>query len=280
MHLRNFSLRVGAGILDVGEAGNPQGWPVILIPGLSDSWRSYLPLMAALPADLRLIAVSLRGHGDSTKSPTGYRLVDLANDIVAVMQGLGIARASVVGHSLGSTVAQKVAEIAPTRVANLALIGAFVRMGANPAVSGLWTEAIHPLTDPVDPAFVREFQEGAVGPETAQSVIESAITESLKLTAADWKWALAAAMAEDLIHALHDYAGPVLVLYGAGDAYSLADEQVALCRAARRRLVHRRDLGHSPHWEQPAEVAATLADFVGLDTGHVPITTCEGPAHL
>lgn len=95
MDLRNFTLRAGAIDLDIGETGNPDGRPVILIPGLSDSWRSYLPLMAEMPADLRLIGISLRGHGDSTKAATGYGLADMAGDILAAMDGLGIARASV-----------------------------------------------------------------------------------------------------------------------------------------------------------------------------------------
>src|SRR3990170_9046560 len=111
MKTRNYRISVGPALdLDIGETGAVDGRPVILIHGLSDSWSSYLPLMAEMPDEMRLIAVSLRGHGNSAKPAPGYRLADMARDVLAVMDALGLARADVVGHSLGSTVAQKLVE--------------------------------------------------------------------------------------------------------------------------------------------------------------------------
>ncbi|MFN4140326.1 alpha/beta fold hydrolase [Aestuariivirga sp.] len=264
MSLRNRRVNVTPEIeLDLAESGPVNGRPVILIPGLSDSWPSYLPLMREMPGDLRLISFSLRGHGDSGKTPPGYGLSDMAGDVLAAMDLLGISRADVVGHSLGSMVAQKLVQLAPSRCTSLTLIGAFVRMQSNPAVVSLHEEVILPLADPVDPAFVRGFQESAVGPATSCHLIEDVVAESLKLRADDWKAALGAAMAADLTTALSDFAGPVLVLHGQLDDFCLPEEQIELTRGMRRQLISRPDWGHSPHWEMPADTAANIAQFLG-----------------
>jgi non-heme chloroperoxidase len=263
MRTRNYRVSVGPGLaLDVGEAGPPDGRPVILIPGLSDSWPSYLPLMAEMPRDLRLIAISLRGHGDSDKPAGQYSIAEMAGDVLSAMDGLGLVQADMVGHSLGSIVAQKLAEMAPERVRSLTLIGAFIRLGANPSVVGLWDEAIAPMTEPIDPGFVREFQESAVGPDTPRPIIERAVSESMKLRAEDWKDALAAGMAADLTHALARFDGPVLVLHGQLDDYCLVTEQAELAEGGRRSLVSQAQWGHSPHWEHPSAVASLLARFL------------------
>jgi non-heme chloroperoxidase len=264
MNVTTYRINVRPGLdLDVGERGGADGRPVILIPGLSDSWPSYLPLIAQMPDDLRLITLSLRGHGDSGKTAPGYSLADCAGDVLAVIDALGLAQADVVGHSLGSVVAQKLAELAPRRVTSLALIGAFIRLGANPAVIELRDGAIAQMNDPVDGAFVREFQESAVGPDTPRKTIEQAVAESMKLTASDWKAALDASIAADLTHALDGFAGPVLVMHGKLDGFCLVEEQAELARRDGRRLVSLAHWGHSPHWEHPAEAASVLAKFIG-----------------
>jgi pimeloyl-ACP methyl ester carboxylesterase len=267
MRTRNYQITVGPAMeLDVGETGPQEGRPVILLHGLSDSWPSYLPLMAEMPKDLRLIAVSLRSHGNSTKPAGAYSLADMAGDVLSLMDALGLGQADIVGHSLGSTVAQKLAEIAPHRVAGLTLIGAFLRMGGNPAVIGLWDEAIAPMSDPVGPGFVRDFQESAVGPDTPRPIIERAVSESMKLRAGDWKSALAAGMSADLTHALVRFSGPTLILHGQLDDFCLAEEQAELSHCPRRRLISHANWGHSPHWERPAEAASAIATFLSEET--------------
>jgi non-heme chloroperoxidase len=261
MEMRTYRIGTGALDLDIAESGATDGRPVLLIQGLSDSWLSYLPLLAEMPADLRLIAISLRGHGDSGKAAAGYSLDDMARDVVAVMDALGLSRADIVGHSLGSVVAQKLVEVLPGRVTSLTLIGAFVRMGANPAVVD-FHNAVLSLTDPIDPAFVRNFQESAVSPETPRDVIDRAVGESLKLSAIDWKAALGAAMAADLTHALEGFTGPVLVLHGQLDGFCQVEEQADLAQGERRRIVSMPHWGHAPHWEYPVETAAFLVQFL------------------
>lgn len=263
LKLKNYRTSVGPTLdLNIGASGSRQGRPVLLLHVLSDSWRSFLPLMAEIPKNLRLIAVSKQGHGNSAKPSRAYCLAEAADDVITVMDALGLAQADIVGHSLGSTVAQKVVERTPDRVASLILIGAFIRLDTDPAVSGLWEETVALMTDPVDASFVRALQESAVGPDTSRQIIEQAVAESLKLRADVWRAALAAGTTTDLTKALARFDRPVLVVHGQLDDFSLAEEQAELAQENRRRLASHPEWGHSPHWERPAAVATLMAQFI------------------
>src|ERR1700730_15951021 len=90
--------------LQVAERGT--GRSVVFLHGWGmtlDAW-SYLPTL--LPADVRMIAVDLRGHGGSSPVPPGGDLDLLAADVARLLEVLEIEDAIVVGHSLGGLVGQ------------------------------------------------------------------------------------------------------------------------------------------------------------------------------
>ena len=89
--------------------GDPAGPPVVLLHGYSDSCRSYKPVLEALPSSVRLAVPSLRGHGDSSRPEAGYRTRDFAEDIAEYLRVLDLERAVVVGHSMGSAIAMRMA---------------------------------------------------------------------------------------------------------------------------------------------------------------------------
>jgi pimeloyl-ACP methyl ester carboxylesterase len=93
--------------------------------GNPDSWWSYASVMQHLPEELRVIALSLRGYGQSDRSYGNYHPRDLAADLNEFMVRLGIPAAYVVGHSMGSYVAEYLALDHPERVLGLVLIGTF-----------------------------------------------------------------------------------------------------------------------------------------------------------
>lgn len=84
---------------------------LVLVHGLSESTRSWDPLMDDLVADHRVLRVDLRGHGASPKADS-YRVPDMADDIAPLV---GDDLPVVVGHSLGGTVATAYAATFPTR---------------------------------------------------------------------------------------------------------------------------------------------------------------------
>ena len=90
--------------------GDPNGTPVVLIHGYTDNARDWVPLIPYLSKHFHLIVVDLRGHGRSSKPDCCYTLPDFAYDIVLLLDTLGVRQADIVGHSLGSMIAQVFAE--------------------------------------------------------------------------------------------------------------------------------------------------------------------------
>ena len=103
----------------------------------------------------RVYVLDQRGHGDSDRPSRGYLFSDFAADVLAFMDAKGLDAATIVGHSMGSFVAQHVASIAPERVSRLLLIGSASTV-RNEVVFGLQRE-VRNLSDPIPAQFAREF---------------------------------------------------------------------------------------------------------------------------
>jgi pimeloyl-ACP methyl ester carboxylesterase len=128
MHAKTVSLQSGI-VLSFGEAGSSCGMPLLLLHGYTDSWRSFEPLTRHLPSGLRIIGLSQRGHGDSTKPMEGYAVAQFAKDTRDALDRLNIARCFILGHCMGSLIAMNLAAHMPDRVEGLVLIGAIRRLG-------------------------------------------------------------------------------------------------------------------------------------------------------
>lgn len=99
----------------------PRDAPVVLLlHGITSSHKAWAGVVRNLPGH-RVIAVDLRGRGASQLGAP-YGLEQHATDLVALLDGLGIARATVAGHSMGAFVAVVLAHLHPTRVGNLLLV--------------------------------------------------------------------------------------------------------------------------------------------------------------
>ena len=113
-----------------------------------------------MPAGTRVIVPDQRGHGQSDRPADGYAMDDFATDALQLMDALQVRTATVVGHSMGSFVARRVAEKAPARITRLVLM-ASAPLPTNSGVREL-RSAVNELTDPIDAAFARGFQESTV----------------------------------------------------------------------------------------------------------------------
>ena len=249
--------------LEYVEQGDPNGTPVILLHGYTDSWRSYELLLPHLPRSLRVFAITQRGHGDSGRPAQGYQPRDFAADVAAFMDAVGLARAVIVGHSMGSVVAQRFAIDYPERTRALLLEGAFVPRPGGASIREFW-ESVSALRDPIDPGFVREFQRSTLTRDVPSGFFDTVVNESLKVPARVWHAALEPLLEQDFFAELGAIEAPTLLVWGDRDAYTLRADQDTLNSAiAGSRLVVYTDTGHCPHWEEPARVAADLISFIG-----------------
>src|SRR5262249_16267043 len=136
------------------EMGDPHGPPVILVHGYTDNAPDWLPVIPYLSGKFRLIAVDIRGHGRSDKPECCYTRIDFAYDIKLLLDVLHIARADVVGHSLGSLITQVLAEQWPDRVRKVVLISSTggPRPGSPPKKPAMdYAAEICSLKEPIDP---------------------------------------------------------------------------------------------------------------------------------
>ena len=106
-------------------SGAPDGIPVIFAHGNLTSATFWEETMLALPAGYRGIALDQRGFGESDPNAAvdGSRgLADMSDDVLALMDSLGIERAHVVGHSMGGGVLWTLLGDAPARLLSASLI--------------------------------------------------------------------------------------------------------------------------------------------------------------
>jgi len=107
--------------LHLAECG--EGPLVVLAHGFPEFWWSWRHQLVGLAeAGFRVVAVDLRGYGDSDKPPRGYDLWTLAGDLSGLIRALGERRAAVVGHGWGGLVAWTVAALRPRMVRSLVVL--------------------------------------------------------------------------------------------------------------------------------------------------------------
>jgi esterase len=94
------------------------GPAVVLLHGLFGAARNFGTVQRALAPLFRVVAMDARNHGASPHE-AGMRYPTLAADVLETMDGLGIARAAVIGHSMGGKTAMTLAVTAPERVGRL-----------------------------------------------------------------------------------------------------------------------------------------------------------------
>jgi len=267
--LRKVALR---GIeMELEEAGAGERAFVLVhgFTGSRDDFREHLPGLARLG---RTIALDQRGHGGTTNSGRSedYTLDGLVADLAAAFDALGLARADLLGHSLGGMVALRFALAHPERVASLVL------MDTSPRPMPL------PIPEPARvalAALVREQGVAALLPGLRQRPREQlapAARRNIEEMGEDTFWervrrkleAMDPAAWPALLRVLGDHTPvsdrlgeigcPALVLVGAEDWPFLepADELARGIAAAQRVTVP--DAAHSPQLENPAAWSAAI----------------------
>jgi non-heme chloroperoxidase len=234
----------------------------VLLHGWPDSSYSFSHLTPALAArGHRTLSVDQRGFGDSSRPPSGYRIEDLAADAVAFLEALNLPPVTLIGHSMGSFVARRVAQLRPDRVQALVLIGTAVT--ADNAVVREVAAVVRDLPDPVPVPFAREFQAGTIHLPVPEAFFDQLVAESCKAPARVWRDVVQGLLAYADAPQLADIAVPTLVLGGKEDALFSPAEQSAVADAIPgAQLLLYPHTGHCPNWERPDQVAADLHTFL------------------
>jgi pimeloyl-ACP methyl ester carboxylesterase len=152
------------GAVEIAYLDEGEGDPIILVHGFASSknvnWV-YPTWVSDLKKDgRRVIALDNRGHGDSAKlyDAAQYEIAIMADDVIALMDHLSLARADVMGYSLGSRMTAVLALKAPQRLRSAILGGIGIGLiegggpGENVALA-LEAPSLEDVTDPVGRTF-------------------------------------------------------------------------------------------------------------------------------
>lgn len=273
------------------EVGNPDsGEVIVLLHGYTDSSRSFYPTIEALLAlnpDLHVYGPDLRGHGDSSMPSeptcaadpkTCFEMADFADDLFAFMEAKSIESAHLVGHSMGTLIAQQMALSRPNKSDSLVLIGAAATVVDNPVaedfihqatiegngddVAGLWKSALeanprfgdwprdaYELTPlDADPDARAWMESNWVTESTADPELLGEIArESANVRLGTWLGAIEALLAVDNTADLADLRVDSLTIWATQDVVFPEADQVAL-RAALAAAAAACNSGHV--WKQ------------------------------
>lgn len=267
-----------AGKLQVLDQGDPEASPVVLIHGYTASMNWFEQLAPLLGQSHRVISVDLLGHGGSDKPSSGYEITEQANAVAEALAQIDVAGATIVGHSLGGTVATAVAEQSPELATRVVILDQApsdefenlsfaAELGYRPIVG----PALQRLTEIAPTSVVRSQYEQAFAPgfniasgfENPDQVVddlgEMTYTAFVDIADAEGDFSGDRPL-DDRLSAIEV---PLLVVFGLEDQIYDAEASIEPYRdipGAQAELLE--GVGHSPNVEAPERTAALINAFI------------------
>lgn len=264
--------------IDAGE-----GAPVVLLHGFPETnfaWRFQIPVLGEL---YRIIAPDLRGYGETDKPATGYDKRNMARDLAALLDELGIDRIALVGHDRGARVATRFAKDYPERVDRLVVMDnvptRIVARDINAEIAkSYWFFLFHLIPDLPETLIAGKeeqwlrwfFSDWAYDPSSISGEAFDTYVRAYRAPGAvrgamaDYR-ANAEDVAQDLEDADVKIACPTLALWGesfgaVGKMFDMPKVWAEMADNLKAVAIPR--CGHLPHEERPEAVNALLLEFL------------------
>ncbi|MDE2362831.1 MAG: 3-oxoadipate enol-lactonase [Hyphomicrobiales bacterium] len=209
-------MKIGDEIFNVEVEGPANAPPLILSNSLGSDLHMWDPQMPALTRHFRVIRYDSRGHGKSVASEGPYSFEQLGRDALAILDGLGVEKASWMGLSKGGGVGQWLLVHAPDRIERAVLANTAAKFGA----PDVWNERLRVVSEhglaglvegTIDRWFTKSFQQK--NPDAIARIRES----FLATPAVGWAACSSALRDVDLREAIRAVRAPVLVVVGKHD---------------------------------------------------------------
>jgi esterase len=240
------------------------GPPVVLLHGLFGAARNFGTVQRALSPLFRVLAMDARNHGGSPHV-AGMRYPTLAADVLETLDHLGIARAAVIGHSMGGKTAMTLAVLAPERVGRLLVADIApvpYRHGNDAVVRAMQAISLH--------AGLNRAEAGAVLEDAVPAAaVRTFLIQNLQFgQQPHWRIGL-----DEIAAAIPDlegwetpagqFSGPTLFVSGAQSNYVLPEHR-PLIRALflSARFVSVKHAGHWLHADNPAGFLSVVEAFL------------------
>lgn len=245
-----------------------EGPDLVLIMGLGANLGAWALNTPAFARHYRTLTFDNRGAGRSDAPAGNWSIRDMAADTAALMEALGIARAHIVGVSMGGMIAQELAIGWPGRVDRLVIACSRARASAlrrtvAVAQRALWEagiprEAIAALQQPWGRTTATLQDE-----RLPLALLELQAQDPYPIAPAAYLRQLDATIAHDTVDRLGQISAPTLVLVGAEDILTPPYESIELARlipGAELRILPRG--GHGFNGEYPKEFNQAVLDFL------------------
>ena len=296
------------------ELGPTTGLPIVLLHGFTDTGRSFqlmAPELIRLYASARLIIPDLRGHGASSMPPPDvcaaqpercFSMELMAQDVWLLLDELGVRSAWVVGHSMGSMVAQHMVAQQPARVQGAVLIATFVNGGEagivkwlkDDLIEGEWKnklmtpsmkwphEVYHTKPEDIGNEVVQFLRGNWVNEfQVPATFLDEVLPETVRTPLGTWIGAIRAMAQTDTRDRWKNWRTPTLILWPIQDMAFPETDQVAVretfAQAGRANQVPifyktygavplsgnvPTDFGHNLHWAAPRQTAEDIVSFI------------------
>jgi pimeloyl-ACP methyl ester esterase len=249
-----------------------EGHPVVFIHGWSMSGRVWRYQADAFASSYRVVTVDLRGHGESSRSVSGYSLKDFASDIAELFENLELQNAVITGWSMGAQIALQSFARLRKRIAALVLVGGTPRFtssedwpfGLPQAESrGMAIRLKRNYTKTMGEFFEGMFSAGELSHESYMRIARDIVMGGVLPLPETALKTLETLNSEDLRSLLPDIDAPVLLVHGADDKITMPDASLYMVRIlphAAAKIIDR--AGHAPFLSRAEEFNSALLSFL------------------
>jgi 3-oxoadipate enol-lactonase len=258
-----MKLRSNGLTFDVRIDGRNDGSWVMLSHSIATNMSIWESQIEALGSRFRLLRYDTRGHGASDVPCGDYRIKDLVDDAIGLMDAMSIEKVHFVGLSLGGATAIGLATTHPGRLLSASICSA--RADAPAAFRAAWEERIHLALERgmvalAEPTVRRWF---AAAGSSGKPAVRDAVRAMIENTPVEGFVGCARALqALDFEPSLDKIAVPSLLLVGSEDDVLPEINRMMTSRIPGARMVCIDGAGHLPNVEQPAVFSSALLEFL------------------
>ncbi|NOV24781.1 3-oxoadipate enol-lactonase [Cupriavidus necator] len=247
----------------------PESAPAIIFSNsLGTDHTMWQPQAAALAGRFRVVRYDTRGHGRSSAPGDAFTVEQLGQDVIALLDGLGIGQAVFCGLSMGGLTGMWLGIHAPERFSRIVLANTAAKIGNAQGWNARIDTVLHDgMGVMVAPSVERWFTPGFVA--TADRALDGLRAVLAGLDPRGYAASCAAVRDADFRETVSSIPVPVLVIAGSHDPSTTAQEGRALADAIPGARFIELPAAHISSFEQPGRFTAALVDFV---RGRLPAT--------
>ncbi|WP_340537375.1 3-oxoadipate enol-lactonase [Nocardioides sp. GXZ039] len=245
----------------------PEDAPVVVLSNsMGADLRMWDGIVDALSEHFRVVRYDTRGHGHSPDAPGPYSMDDLADDVVALLDTLGVERAHIVGLSLGGMMGMRLAARDPERVDRLVALCTGAHLDVGPAYTERAAQVRAEGTGSVAEGVVSRWFTPAYL-EANPDVRDYHVAMCAATSAEGYAGSCESIAAMDLRPDLASIAAPTLAIAGADDPATPPPYLREIADGVQDgRLVVVPDAAHLAAAQQPEAVAAAILDHLGVQS--------------